>query len=64
MPASASMRRGISETELVDAKALAALRKGATLTVNTFGDADSPIAFPPSLKGFSLAFDRVAVLAH
>jgi invasion protein IalB len=47
-----------------DAKAVAALRKAPTLTVNAFGDADQPVTFSISLKGFSPAFDRATALVH
>lgn len=46
-----------------DAKALAVLRKGATLTVNATADPERPLAFSISLKGFVPALDRAAALA-
>jgi invasion protein IalB len=47
-----------------DAKAVAALRKAPTLTVNAFGEADQPVTFSISLKGFGPAFDRAIALVH
>lgn len=45
-----------------DAKALAALKKGATMRVETANDAGRPQNFTISLKGFGPALDRAATL--
>jgi invasion protein IalB len=47
-----------------DAKTVSVLRKAAAFSVSAFGDADQPMTFSVSLKGFSPAFDRAAALAH
>jgi invasion protein IalB len=46
----------------LNAKTVAAMRKGQALTVNA--DADQPATFTVSLKGFGPAFDRATALAH
>lgn len=47
----------------LDAKALAALRAGAApLSVTAFSDAEQPVAFSVSVKGFGPALDRAAAL--
>ena len=46
-----------------DAKALAALKSGTTLTVKATGDNAQEIPFTISLRGFASAIDRTAALA-
>jgi invasion protein IalB len=48
----------------LDAKALAALRKGTALTVNATSDVEPSMAFSISLKRFGSALDRATTLAR
>lgn len=47
-----------------DAKSIADLKTGTTLTVKATGDNAGEVAFKVSLKGFASAFDRTAALAR
>lgn len=54
---------GCVVTVIFDAKTIAALRTGTTLTVKAVGDNTQEISFGVSLKGFASAFDRTSTLA-
>jgi invasion protein IalB len=53
---------GCVVTIALDSAAIGTLKKGSALTIKATADGDQPIVFTLSLKGFSSAFDRTALL--